>query len=75
MSYNRTAIANIIRAAKDYGVRMLESDLVNNQAKGSYEGVMIFRGTRAEILDAIMDRSESALAIKERLQRLRGGEQ
>jgi hypothetical protein len=73
MSYNRTAIAGIILAAENYGVRMLEADLVNNQSEGSYEGVMIFRGAIAEILDAIMDRNESALAIQERLHRLRGG--
>jgi hypothetical protein len=71
MGYNRTAIAGIIRAAENYGVRMLESDLINNQTKGSDEGVMIFGGALVEILDAIMDRSESALSIEQRLESLR----
>lgn len=74
VGYNRTAVARIIKTAQDYGVRMLETDLIDNQSEGSYEGVMIFRGTIAEILDAIMDRSESPLAIEERLQMLRGGQ-
>ncbi len=75
MSHNRTAIAGIVQTAKNYGVRMLESDLINNQSEGSYEGIMIFRGAIAEILDAIIDRSESALSIEKRLQVLRGGKQ
>jgi len=72
VSYNRAAITGLIRAAKNYGVRLLESDFINNHSKGGYEGVVIVRCRFAELLDAILNRNESAAAIQERVECIRG---
>jgi hypothetical protein len=71
MGYNRTTIAALIHTAQDYGVRMLESDFIDNQTAGSYEGVMIFRGEFSEILDGVLYRRISPGTIQQRLEALR----
>ena len=67
MNYNRTMITGFINTAERKGVRLLESDFMDNQAKGSYEGVMIFRGEFSEILDSILHGDEGGFAIQKRL--------
>lgn len=65
------AIAEIISAAELKGVRMTKSDLVDNESESVNQSVVMFRGAKAMLVDAIYDSFESGASIEKMLKSLR----
>lgn len=66
-------VADLIAAAKDKGVRLLESDFVHADAERVNEGVVILRGELLEVVNLLLDGEVGAEAIEKRLEGFRGG--
>ena len=74
MGYNYCPLSEVIRAAQSKGVRLLKSDLVNNEAESINQCVVMFRGVTAQLVNAIYDSGVSGPTIEEMLKLLRGGD-
>ena len=72
MGYDYCLLTEVIRAAESKGVRLLKSDLVDNKSERINQGVMIFWGATAQLVDAIYDSRVSGSAIEKILQSLHG---
>lgn len=73
VGYDYCPLSEVIRAAESKGVRLLKSDLINNESESVNQGVVLFRGIRAQLVDAIYDGSIGGAAIEKILQTLRCG--
>lgn len=74
VGYDYCPLSEVIRAAESKGVRLLESDLINDEAESVNQGVVLFRGATAQLVDAIYDCGISGPAIEKMLKLLRGGD-
>jgi len=71
VGYDYCTVSEVIRAAKSKGVRLLKSDLIDDESERINQGVVVFRGIRAQLVDAIYDGVIGGSAIEEILQTLR----